>query len=602
MLDVLTHRGPDETGVADGDGWAMGAARLSLVGLDNGRQPFVSDNGRLVVVCNGEIYDHRRLRRELAARGHRFSTDSDCEIFLHLYEERGDAFVEGMNGQFAVAVLETRSRRLVLARDPAGIAPLFYTHDSDGVLFASEIKALLAVWRGARRLDPVALDQTLSLTGVIAPRTVVQGVRSVCPGEIVTIEPGTAPARRRYWRLPLPTAEERAEQWAALNSRPSSGEALDELEQKLLTATALRLDADREVGVYLSGGLDSSLIAALADQQDAFGGRSFGVSVRHGGLDESPFQELVADWLDLDHEFVPVTPTELVEYLPLAVRHAETPLKESFDSAAYLLARAVHQAGLRAVLGGQGADELFGGYVGFRFDAGGDAVRRTPPHSDEARIRWRLWGVEDFVYEKDQASYIGSKQALVRKDFLPDPTLAWAEYDPPVDHAMLAALHPFDRRTYVDFELRLGNHLLSDHGDRMAMASSVEVRYPFLDPAVIEAAVALHPLEKLVGLSEKVPLKQIAARRIPRRVVHREKFGFACPGSPQILQAGTSWVRELVAADTIRDQGIFEPDRVAELVEVNSRPGHTINVPMEEDELMVVITTGLLMAELGLSV
>lgn len=591
MLHLLKHRGPDESGWSAGPGYAIGATRLALVSPQDGRQPFVSCCGNLVMVCNGEIYDHRELRRQLQLRGHTFVTGSDCEILLHLYEERGRDFLVGIEGQFAVAILDIREGRLLLARDPAGILPLYFTVLGTSVLFASEIKPIVEAKAQTWHVDPVAVDQTLSLTGVIAPWTIVSEIASVRPGEIVDIMADRSVHKRRYWQLPVGC---HAEQLA-----PASIEERDERFRTAMTrAVARRLDADREIGLYVSGGLDSGVLAALATELQPDDLQSFGVSVRAPGLDEAAHQWAVADWLGLRHDVVEVGIEELSRDLPLAVAHAGCPIKESFDAAAMALSRRVHERGLRAVLGGQGADELLGGYVGYRFDA---AVQRADISPTERAVRRRLWGVEDFVYEKHQAAFAATKQTLFAKGFLPDLDFAWAEENPVIDRTLMAELDPFDRRTLVDFELRLGNHLLSDHGDRMAMANSVEVRYPFLDQDVIRTALSYSPSERLVDLQEKIPLKRLGRSLLPSRVIEREKFGFACPGTPAFLQAGHAWVRDVLSSQTLERQGIFDPEVVAKTIDAYSVPGFTINVPLEEDHLMVVLTTTMIVDQLGLA-
>lgn len=599
MAEAIGHRGPDDATGTQAGHLAVAFRRLSIVDVAGGAQPFWSEDGRYVAVCNGEVFDHERLRRRLEAAGHCFATGSDCEVLVHLFEERGHSCMHELNGQFAFVVHDTVTGRLFAARDHAGIVPLFHAVVDGLFLFGSEIKAVLAHGGLSRRLDLVGLDQTLSLTGPVSPRTAFQGVHSLPGGSWLEVGDGLREPRiQQYWDLRPPSAEERAAQVG-----PGDVDAVvDELGAALHRAVIRRTQGDLPVGLYVSGGLDSAVVASVLVAADAgrVRRRSFGVAVADPRLDETGHQRRVACHLGLDHHHVPFRGDDVVELLPRAVWHAECPLKETIDAGALALSGRVRDEGVKVVLGGQGADELFAGYVGYRFDAFRSLRDDVAPSEEERRIRRQLWGVEDFVYEKDQAAFLGEKRRLLSTD----ARAALAEEDfsafPPVSHNRLQGLHPLDRRTYVDFKLRLGDHLLADHGDRMAMANSVELRHPFLDPEVVDLAIRMPPLHKLRDFEEKYVLKRLGERFLPSSVVWREKFGFATPGSDVLVRSSSEWVRTLLDPATVARHGVFDPATVSRLAQRACRPEYQVNVPFEEDLLVVVLSTGLLIEQFGL--
>ena len=591
MAGRLAHRGPDSEGYLVEGPLGFGFRRLSIIDLETGDQPIENEDGSVVMMCNGEIFNYRELRAELEGAGHRFRTRTDVEVLVHLYEEEGEAFLNRLNGQFAFVIWDARRRRLLLARDQYGICPLFYALADGLFIFGSEVKAILEHPAVAREVDLTGLDQMLSFPGLVSPRTMFKGVSSLRSGHYLSVEDGVV-REEEYWDLDFPLeADEPAPREEA--------HYVERLRGLLADSVARRLQADVPVGFFLSGGLDSSLIAALIREVSPGVRRhSFSVSFAERELDEAKYQRLMAGHVGSEHHEIRFDWREIEAGLRRAVYHAECPLKETYNTASLLLSRAAKGSGVSVVLNGEGADELFAGYVGYRFDrfradAGGRPAGLDAAFEEE--LRERLWGDPDFTYEKDQYAFRELKSAL----YSAGANELFEEFDclnhEVVNKARLRGRSFVNRRSYLDFKLRLGGHLIADHGDRMTMANSVEGRYPFLDPGVVEFVRCLPASLKLSGFTEKYVLKRAAEAVLPREIVAREKFPFAAPGSTALLGRGVEWVEDLLSYDYVRRRGYFNPDAVESLKEQYSREGFRLDVPLEDDLLIVVLTFHLLL-------
>lgn len=607
MTEVLTHRGPDSSGLyveaegASGGGRnvALGARRLSIVDLATGDQPIRNEDGSVVLVCNGEIFNYPAVRRRLEERGHTFRTRTDIEAIVHLYEEHGESLVDHLNGQFAFALWDTARRRLLLARDPFGVAPLYFSVTDGLFVFGSEIKALLVHPAVERRVDLVGLDQVLSLPGLVSPRTVFAGVESLPAGHALSLEGGEV-RKWRYWDLDYPV-ENGSGNGTEARSEPEPAaeqEYVEELAEIFERSVARRLQADVPVGVFVSGGLDSSLVAASAVGQAPGEVRdSFSITFDDPGMDEGPFQELMVRALGSRHHPIRFDSADIADRLRRMVRHAECPVRESYNTCALALAEEARGAGVKVVLAGEGADELFGGYPQYRFDAMRDRSGGGAPSLDdlfEEELREKVWGDRELGYEGDLYPLRELKEAL----YGPDVRGRVDEVDclahPLVDTGKLRGRHPLHKRSYLDFKLRLADHLLSDHGDRMVMAHSVEARYPFLDLEVVDFARRLPPAMKLRGMTEKYVVRRMADGRVPQRIVDRQKFGFRAFGSASLLAEAPDWVADLLAPATVRRVGVFDPEAVDRLVARFRRADEDIHPHLETDVLMIVLTFHLL--------
>jgi asparagine synthase (glutamine-hydrolysing) len=590
MSDRLVHRGPDSSGYFTDGSAGLAFRRLSIIDLAGGDQPIYSEDGSLVLVCNGEIYNYKELRAGLEKKGHRFSTETDVEVLVHLYEDEGARLLERLNGQFAFAIYDRRRRELFLARDQFGVCPLYYALTDDVLLFGSEIKALLAHPLAPREVDLTALDQVLSFPGIVSPRTIFRGVESLPAGHCLTARDGDLRVAE-YWDLDYPREGE------ADDARPESY-YVERLAELLARSVKYRLQADVPVGFYLSGGLDSSLIAALTREVSPAQARhSFSIGFTDREISESAYQRLMARHVGSEHHEIIFDWSEIEGRLPRMVEHCESPVKESFNTCSLALSESARRAGVKVVLAGEGADELFAGYMGYRFDQSGMRGARGADLEAalEDEIRERLWGSRDIFYEVDQHPLREVKSALysagVAERFADFECVNFAV----VNRERLRGRHFIHQRSYLDFKLRLADHLLTEHGDRMVMANSVEGRYPFLDIELVEFARTVPPGLKLNGFSEKYLVKRVAEGRVPERIVRREKFGFRAPGSPYLLGQRVEWIEDQLAHERVRRQGYFNPETVERLKARYSRPGFALNPHTESDLLMLVLTFNLLL-------
>lgn len=588
MTRTLTHRGPDSDGYFTDEGVGLGFQRLSIIDLEGGSQPLFNEDGSLVLLCNGEIFNHRELREELEERGHRFASRSDVEVILHLYEEEGCDLLDRLNGQFAIALYDCRERTLLLARDQLGINPLHWCVFDETLIFGSEIKAILQHPAVERRVDLTGLDQLLSFPGLVSPRTMFKGIQSLKPGHRLRLR-GSDFRVEEYWDLDYPRLGEeppgRTEQ-----------DYVERLRELFFRSVSYRLQADVPVGYYLSGGLDSSMVAAAIARVGAgLSRKSFSVAFSEGQVQDRKNQRIMADSLGTEHCEVPFSSSETAARLARAIRHGESPVKETYNTCTLALSEAARSEGIPVVLTGEGADEIFAGYVGYRFDQFGLRAQRPFDMRTalEEELRERTWGNRELFYENDLYELGEVKAALYSEELahrLPEFDCLGFEL---VDRSKLQGRHPIHCRSYLDLKLRLSDHLLGDHGDRMALANSVEARHPFLDIDLVEFSREIPPELKVNGFTEKYILRKVASGLVPSAIADREKSGWFAPGSPELLQENVEWVGDLLSYERIARMGFFNPDTVEHLKRRYSEPGFRLNMPFESDLLTVVLTFNL---------
>ncbi|NQU41034.1 MAG: asparagine synthase (glutamine-hydrolyzing) [Lentisphaerae bacterium] len=590
MMAPFRYRGPDEEGYYTDAQIGLGIRRLAIVDVAHGQQPMFSDDRRLVSVCNGEIYNHGDLRRTLESAGHHFHTRCDVEVIIPMYRQYGLDGIKQFNGQFGFALYDQSRHRLVLGRDQMGIAPLFYTRIGDTLLFASEIKGILAHPAMRPVVDPRGLDQILTLPGLASPQTLFKNVHSVPPGHFLLVENGEI-SLHRYWDLDYPPAADCENEW-------DETAAAEALEERLTEAVRLRLQADVPVGFYLSGGLDSSLIASLIGRLSDEKRHSFSIRFPDPAIDEGTHQHTMVERLNCMHHETLFDADAIGERMRAIVYHAETPLKESYNTCSLALSELVHRNGMKVVLTGEGSDELLGGYVGYRLDEARGPHSLSPPDAEallEQEVQASLWGDAHFFYEKHYYAHRETKRALYSDAINEQFSTIDCTAGPLLDTTKLAALHPFHRRSYLDCKLRLADHLLADHGDRVAYAHSVEARYPFLDLELIELVKTLPPSLLLKDGKEKSLLKRVARQHLPDSIVDRHKFAFVAPGSPLLLQQGIEWIEDTLSEARIRRQGYFNPATVERLKQRYRQPGFRLNTTFEDDWLMIILTFGILL-------
>lgn len=591
MAAALHHRGPDDDGYYYGPEVCFGFKRLAIVDLAGGGQPHYNEERTVISVCNGEIYNERELRAALLARGHVFRSHSDVEVLVHLYEEYGDTMVERLRGQFAFALYDHRHRRFLAARDQIGICPFFYAVHNGTLLFASEIKSLLQYPGFRPAIDARGLDQILTLPGLASPQTMFCGVKALPAGHLLCLADGEL-AVREYWDLIYPT---KSAELSAADPR----QLQEEVRQLLTSAVERRLRADVPVGFYLSGGLDSSLIARLIQQlRPDTEWDCFSIGFKQKELDEQDFQTLALSGLRARHHVEIFGWEGISARLPQAVRHAETPLKESYNTCSLALSAMVRNNGYKVVISGEGADELFGGYVGYRLDP----LRQAPafPSAEELleqEIRLRLWGDRHFHYEREFHPFGELKTALYSSDLAADLSSFACTEQPLLNQERLIGRDPFHQRSYIDFKLRIADHLLADHGDRVAMAHSVEARYPFLDVDLIELVRTIPPRMMIRAGREKALLKEAAANLVPAAIINREKFAFVAPGSDYLLRHDHQFVEDYLSFDRVKRENVFNPEAIERLKGMAREDGFTLNQTFDNDLLMVALTFSLFLEE-----
>jgi asparagine synthase (glutamine-hydrolysing) len=592
MNSKLFHRGPDAQETLLFDNIALGFSRLSIIGLSNGMQPIFNEDQSLVLVCNGEIFNYIELRDQLKKQGHVFKTHSDVEVIVHLYEEYNMEFLNMLNGQFAFALYDKRNQKLMCARDHMGICPLFYTMADDTFIFGSEIKAILEHPLVKREVDLVGLDQVFTFAGLISPRTMFKNIHSVENGHYVTVENNGRISKHEYWDLVYPEGE------VAMNGKPEKY-YVDRLEELFERSIALRLRSDVPTGLYLSGGLDSSMITMkVSKMHPDIRKEVFSIDFPDSKISESPFQILVANESNSNLNKKTFFFSDISERLKKVIYHCECPLKETYNTASLSLSASTREKGIKVILSGEGSDELFAGYVGYRFDKM-RALKFVQNESspDEEVLRERIWGDKDMFYETNFLELASIKESLYS-----DAVNAVFNDINCINHPVINKnrLHNrsiLNKRSYIDYKVRLVDHLVSDHGDRMALANSVEVRYPFLDKDLIEFSTQIPTDLKLNDFTEKYILKKLASRFVPNAIIEREKFGFVAPGSPYLLQNNIEYINDLLSYDLIKKQGYFNPDKVEALKKTYQQKDFTLNIPFESDLLITVITFGILLDE-----
>lgn len=590
MIDTINHRGPDGMDIFLDKNVGLGFNRLSIIDLHTGMQPITNENGNLILICNGEIFNYLELRDNLIGKGHQFKTNTDVEVIIHMYEEYDTEFINKLNGQFSFAIFDKQKKKLFCARDHVGIAPFFYTEINGCFIFASEIKAIIQHPLVKAKLDLVGLDQMMTFPGLIGFRTFFKNINSLESGHYLTIDPVSGVNKKKYWDLVYPKIG------ANLGSYDEKY-YIEKLDDLISQAVKLRLQADVPVGYYVSGGLDSSIIAAkIMEKKSSQKRHSFSINFEDKSISESKYQNLLTNKFNSIHHEKSFKWSDIDRNLKAAVYHSESALKETYNTASFVLSENVNKQNIKVVLTGEGADELFGGYVGYRFDE----FRKSQNNnlsSDERMIRKRIWNNESFLYEKDFTSIQDYKSNIYSKELIDNYSNINCLNYPILDQAAIENIDLFNLRSYVDFKLRLPDHLLSDHGDRMVYANSVEARYPFLDINLIEFAAHIPSNLKLKAYQEKYLLKQVAKNIVPEEIIRRPKFTFVAPGSVDLLKNNPEYYLDLLSFDRISKQKVFNPNMIEKLTKQYTQPNFKLNLPFDTDMLIIPITLSILMEE-----
>ncbi len=571
MTSAIAHRGPDDEHLHLEPGLALGARRLAIVDLEGGRQPLSNEDGSVWVAFNGELFDYPDIRVQLLHRGHVLTTRCDTEAWVHLWEDHGEALFDRTTGQFAVSLWDRPSRTLLLGRDRVGICPLYYTEADGWLLFASEIKALLASGLYKARPDPRGIDHLFTFFCAGTTRTYFEGVKSIPPGHFLRVRDGRLDLKK-YWDLDFPDqGEERR------LDDPSP--LIDELEARLTKAVERRLRADVPVVSYLSGGLDSTIVLGLCSRQRGRAVPSFTIGLSNAGPDERAEAAESAAALGSHLTTVVMDKARIADAFPELVVAAEGPVMDTSCAALLRLAQTVHGQGYKVVLTGEGADEALAGYVWYKVQKVRDAIfgrvgagpmrlareiaHRAVGGSTRGSVVDAIHGVRvaqqdlyEMISQCKPALYSGALRETLRDH---DP---YSDLDITTDR--MQRWHPLNQSLYVGYKVMLAGLLMISKGDRIAMHSSVEARYPFLDEDVIAFCSTLDPSYKLRGLTEKWLLRQVAARTLPRRIANRPKTMFRSSFSATFLGPHRPhWVDQLLSPESLRKAGHFDGERVA---------------------------------------
>jgi asparagine synthase (glutamine-hydrolysing) len=620
MAHALDHRGPDELGLYVDDHAGLAHTRLSIIDLATGQQPLSNEAGTLWVTFNGEIFNHIELRATLSELGHHFRTHSDTEVVVHAYDEWGDAAFSRFNGQWALALWDNRKRRLVLSRDRLGVRPLYVCLHAGSLYFASEVKAIFAAERGIQRaFDPVGLEQTFTFWSVLPPQSVFVGVEELPPASVRTYSAGHV-SDHIYWSPEYPQLAQPETHYPG-----TIEDATRDVLQALEHAVSLRmLRADVPVGSYLSGGLDSSLVAALGRRfaEQAF--CTFSLRFADAEYDETPYQRMMVEHIDSQHRELVVSREDIARVFPEVVRHAERPLLRTAPAPLYLLSKLVREAGIKVVLTGEGADEIFAGYDLFRegkvrrFWAKQPASRLRPlllhklyPYLARSPVAQQAMARQFFGQRLSAHAEPGfahhtrwDTTSALKRMLSPEIRAGAAGRD--VVRELFATLpcefprwSPLAQDQHLEIRTLLSGYLLSSQGDRMLMAHSVEGRFPFLDREVVALGSALPSSYKLRGLDEKHVLKRAARGLVPDAIIARSKQPYRAPDALSFLGPGASYVADLLTPSALRRAGVFETQAVSQLwrkCQARAPQGQFSNT--DNMALVSVISTQLLHEEL----
>ena len=572
MGDAIVHRGPDDAGaLADGE-LLLGMRRLSIIDVAGGHQPIASEDGQVVVVCNGEIYNFRELRRELEAAGHRFATHSDSEVAVHAYEEWGDAFLGRLDGMFGLALWDRRRRRLVVARDAIGIKPLYYRLDGRELMFASEAKALLAVPGVPARLDAAALAQYLSVGYVCAPAALFEGMRKLEPGTALIAEDGRV-RRHRHYRLP-----------DAIDTARSERQWVEAVRAELERAVRDQMVSDVPIGAFLSGGIDSSAVVAFMSRHSSQPVRTYSIGFQGssgaGLYNELPYARQVAAQFGTDHHEIVVQP-DVATLLPELIWHMDEPIADAAFITTYLVSKFARQD-VTVILSGVGGDELFGGYKRYLDEHYRSLYRRIPapirsgviaplaallPSDRHSRVLNQMRLAKAFLladalpFEARYRAYMQVFDAAERAALLRGGTPA--DFDDCIARGFAAAQtgDPLRQLMDVDFATQLPDDLLL-LTDKMSMAVSLECRVPLLDQRLVELAARMPGSLKMRGGELKHVMKRALEGVLPDGILHREKRGFGAPMGAWLRAELAPLLGDLLSRESVLRRGLLDPAAV----------------------------------------
>ena len=608
MIGILHHRGPDEEGIYVDEHIGLGHARLSIIDLAGGSQPIHNEDKSLWIVYNGEVFNYIELRQDLLKKGHKFCTNTDTEVILHLYEDEGPDCLHKLNGQFAFAIWDSKKKELFLARDRFGIRPLFYTKQNGNILFGSEIKAIFCDDSIPRVLDVFSINQVFTFWTTLPGKTAFTNIFELEPGHYLKATKNKVEINQ-YWDYPFYSSDEQLD-WSA-------DKICESIQELLIDAIRIRLRADVPVGCYLSGGLDSSGVATHVVNNFNNKVRTFGIRFEESNFDEGEYQKQMVKFLGTEHSEILATNEKIGASLADMLWHCEKPILRTAPIPLYLLSDLVHKHSYKVVLTGEGADEVFGGYNIFReakvrhfwakqpdsrfrgllicklypyifndpklftmqkaFFASGLEKHNHPFFSH--LIRWQNTSKIKAFLLKDQCANGGLDGRLEELSaFVPDDFSGWES---------------LPKAQYIEMLLFLSNYLLSSQGDRVAMAHSVEIRLPYLDYRLVDLMGRVPAKMKIKGLQEKYLLKKAFQGVLPESIVNRPKHPYRAPIGKSLFHSNTmQHIDENISDKAIENAGFFDVDKVQKLANKFRMSGNTSEV--ENMALMGIVSTQLI--------
>lgn len=589
MAAALEHRGPDEFGFMVQHGIGLASRRLSIVGLEDGQQPVYNEDRTVAAVFNGELFDFPEQRAELESKGHVFRSQSDSEVVVHLWEEHGDDFVERMQGQFAVALVDLRRREIVLARDRVGICPLHWSRQGDWLYFGSEVKSILASGEVPAAPDLRGLDNIFSCFALPGRRTVFAGIESLLPGTMLKVRwrgggRSADVSTRRYWDFNFP---DQGEEYNPSDPRI----AVEEFRERFFHAVEERLRADVPVVSYLSGGVDSAAVVAAATKIRGQSLPTFTIQIGHRRYDEKDKAMAIARHVGADPTVVRCDTMALAEAYPELIRAADSPVIDTACASLLRLSQEVHRQGFKVALTGEGADEALAGYPWFKanrffrsLDVGPikgsvpirwltqRVVAPETPWSDIVRCDEAVGGSlgpSDFysAVRSSRRRFLRSEMLSALADYLP-------YHDLDLNRDAMRRWDPLNQSLYLGYKTILPGLLLTHKGDRVAMANSVETRYPFLDEDVIDFCARLSPRWKLRGLfKDKQILRAMAEEILPRDVARRPKAMFRAPFGDTLVKNSPAFIKQLLSESSLKQTPYFDVAQVHRFMKQLNWPG-----------------------------
>lgn len=579
MLTRIKHRGPDQSGIYTSNDIVLGSVRLSIIDLRGGTMPISNHDKSLWIVFNGEIFNYIELREELLQKNYMFNTASDTEVIVHLYEEYGPEFINKLNGQFAIAIWDKNKQELFLARDRVGIRPLFYTEVGESFVFASEIKSMLEFPNIDLKISPKCLSEFFTFWTALSPNTTFEGIYELPPGNYMVVnEKGKK--LTPYWELPVYKPNE--------YKYTNIEEASKEFEEIFSDAVKIRLRSDVPVAAYLSGGIDSSVTTSFIKKISPENLKTYSIGFDEKEFDESNYQNIASKYFNTNHSGVSCSSSEIANYFEKVVWHCEAPILRTAPAPMSLLAKSVREDNTKVVITGEGADELLGGYNIFKETKIRRFWAKNPDSKFRAILLKRLY---PYLPQMKNANvntlkmFFGFKLNETESPIY-SHLLRWnntsrinnylsenfknplAEYDPikDIEHRFIDKLEGYDYLTkaqFIEISLFMSGYLLSSQGDRMAMANSVEGRYPFLDHRLIEFCMSIHPDLKLKILNEKYILKKLMKGRLPEEILNRSKQAYRAPiKSVFMSEEIPENLKKMLSKEKIKEFGIFDLDKV----------------------------------------